>query len=778
MNRIAKSRVTRRTLLIAGSSSMVAAGILGACAPFGSDETAPEFTETTSAVGLSETAAREPVWTSTGEVFSGPPAAQTNPEVGEEFQLAQETGALRLYVDPGLGKIVVEDKRSGKLWRSNPVEPAERKTLLQNAVFLLNFTNDRLQMTNLASSASENPELRIEKLDGGGIRGIFNLTKRKITLALDLRLTDDYLEVSIPDDQIEERGSFRVVSIEVLPLFGSAKVGSEGYVMIPDGSGALVTFKPEFPQYRQRYSGVIYGEDGGGRAFRRLTGSVRQRSYSEQPWLPIWGLKDGDHAYVGMVTQGDFEANINAYLSGYITNRNRASAEFLYRRQASIPRRRTLFVNRIEERRLLGPRKLRYVLLNGEDANYVGMAKAYRDYLTGTRGVQRITEPPRPYLQLFMGITRRIGFFDEFVQMTTFPQAQEILQAFLDKGLKDFDVTLLGWNDDGFRGRFPRRYPAESDLGGDGELRKLINFAHGNGLRVVFNDDYLYGYTRYNGGIIGQIPGIRNIWKNFAYGFNTRFDVMRGVNKLAINSGSDDVYLINPRIARTRYAEKDLPLHQRMKADGVEFRYFGRFVLSDTNELHPLRREAVAAEWMQIVDHAKEVLGGSVSVEGANGYSLGHTDRIIETPMDSTDAFADLPVPVYQIATHGLVNLMAPLANLRNDPRREFLRQIEWGAQPVYQLTFQPSADLIRTRHHELFSSEYTDWVDEAAAEYKVFHEQLGHLATQFIENHEQLMDEVFRTTFEDGTRVVVNYRDEAVTVDGQRIGPKDYLVQ
>ena len=58
MNRKAKSRVTRRTLLIAGSSSMVAAGILGACAPFGSDETAPEFTETTSAVGLSERAAR------------------------------------------------------------------------------------------------------------------------------------------------------------------------------------------------------------------------------------------------------------------------------------------------------------------------------------------------------------------------------------------------------------------------------------------------------------------------------------------------------------------------------------------------------------------------------------------------------------------------------------------------------------------------------------------------------------------------------------------------
>ena len=39
-------------------------------------------------------------------------------------------------------------------------------------------------------------------------------------------------------------------------------------------------------------------------------------------------------------------------------------------------------------------------------------------------------------------------------------------------------------------------------------------------------------------------------------------------------------------------------------------------------------------------------------------------------------------------------------------------------------------------------------------------------------------MDEVYRTTFEDGTRVVVNYRDAAVTVDGQRVGPMDYLVQ
>ncbi len=777
MDRMAKSRSTRRTLLIAGGSSM-AAGLLGACTLFGADEAVGPLTDTTSAVGMAASAAQVPVWTSTGEPFSGPSAAQFNPEVGQGFQLAQETTALRLYVDPELGKVVVEDKRSGKLWRSNPVEPAKRKTLLQNAVFLLNFTNDRLQMTNLASSASENPELRIETLDDGGVREIFNLTKRKITLALDLRLTDDYLEVSVPDDQIEERGPFRVVSIEVLPLFGSAKTGSEGYVMIPDGSGALVTFKPKFPQYRQRYSGVIYGEDAGGRAFRRLAGSVRQRTYSEQPWLPIWGLKDGDHAYVGMVTQGDFEAKINAYLSGYITDRNRASAEFLYRRQASIPRRRTLFVNRIEERRLLGPRKLRYVLLNGADANYVGMAKAYRRYLTETRGVRRITERPRPYLQIFMGITRRIGFFDEFVQMTTFEQARDILQAFLDKGLTDFDVSLLGWNDDGFRGRFPRRYPAEADLGGDGALRGLINFAHDKGLRVILNDDYLYGYTRYNGGIIGQIPGVRNIWKNFAYGFNTRFDVIRGVNKLAVNQGRGDVYLINAHIARTRYAAKDLPLHKRMKADGVEFRYFGRFVLSDTNELHPLRREAAAAEWMQIVDQAKEELGGAVSVEGANAYTLGHADRIVETPMDSTDAFADQPVPVYQIATHGLASLMAPLANLRNDPRREYLRQIEWGAQPTYQLTFQPSDDLIRTRHHELFSSLYTDWVDEAAAEYRVFHEELGHLATQFIEGHEQVMDEVYRTTFEDGTRVVVNYRDSAVTVGGQRIGPMDYLVQ
>ena len=38
-----------------------------------------------------------------------------------------------------------------------------------------------------------------------------------------------------------------VVTLEMLPLFGAAKVDSDGYLMIPDGAGAIVTFKPSTP---------------------------------------------------------------------------------------------------------------------------------------------------------------------------------------------------------------------------------------------------------------------------------------------------------------------------------------------------------------------------------------------------------------------------------------------------------------------------------------------------------------------------------------------------
>jgi len=428
--------------------------------------------------------------------------ATPNPAVPAGYEQVSETPSLRLYVNRADSKLIVEDKRNGKLWTSNPMEPlSDQKSLLDDALFLLNYTNARRQMTNLASSASEKPELAYQNIPNG-IRVSYDIQKLKLKITIDYALKEEpkpegpgttpYLEVTVPDNGISETGDcsiatsttcFMITSLELLPLFGAAPVGEQGYVVIPDGAGSIVNFKPEYPQYRQRYSSQIYGADAASNLFTggRGGGSTLRTSIR----MPLWGLKVANSAYAGIVTKGEYQANINAYLAGYITAANRASTEFIYRRQASIPRRRTLFVNRIEDTRLPGDRQLRYVILNGDDANYAGVGKTFRDYLMKDKGIKRIAkEAPRPLVEFFMGITRRGAFKEDFVPMTRFDEGKEMIQAFIDKGLKDFDLNLIGWADDGYRGRWPRRYPAESGIGGNDALKRLVNFAHKNGIRI------------------------------------------------------------------------------------------------------------------------------------------------------------------------------------------------------------------------------------------------------------------------------------------------------
>jgi hypothetical protein len=708
--------------------------------------------------------------------------APTNQAVPAGYEQVADTASLRLHINRSNSKIIVEDKRSGKLWTSNPLEAlGEQKTILDDAVFQINYTNARRQMTNLASSASETPKLIFQSIPNG-VRVNYELEKLKIKLTIDYAIKEEarvdvpgtiaYLEVTVPNDGLKEEGDCaiatsttcaKITSLEVLPLFGAAPSGAEGYLMIPDGVGSIVRFKHETAQYRQRYSQQIYGTDAAGAAFTTGGGQAgaQRTSQSTRVWLPLWGLKSGDNAYAGIVTKGEFQANINAYMAGYITNANRASTEFIYRRQASIPRRRTLFVNRIEDDWMRGDRQVRYVLLNGEDANYSGMAKAFRNYLMKDQGVKRLPmEAPRPFVEFYQGITRRASFREDFVPMTTFDQAIKITQAFLDNGVTNLDVLLNGWNDDGDRGRWPRRYPAEEDLGGNAGLRRFTNFAQQNGVRTFLHDNYVFGYLGSSGGIFGQIPYIRNLWPNWSYGFNSRWDTVRGVNKLPVSFGSRgawQVYLINPVFARTSYAERDIPVHKSFNVNGISLANAGRFVWSDTNERHPLNRQEAAAEFMKKIELSKQLLGDGI-VQGGNSYVLPHVNRVVDAPELALDAFGDTPVPVYHIATQGLVHRMVWAPNMRNDQRTEFLRQIEYGMQPHFVLTHQPSADLIRTNVTRYYSTQYTDWLEPAVKEYKQMRDEFGYLAGQFVVKHEILQEHVHRVTYEDGSQLTVNH--------------------
>jgi hypothetical protein len=673
--------------------------------------------------------------------------------VPEGFEPVASTPKIKLYINRSNSQLIVEDLRNGKLWPSNPIGPsmagiAESLRTRLESVFTVSYTNRQRQVENLTTNIGERAALSFSSIPNG-IKVGYDMDKLKLKLSIEYRVNDDYLEVNVPDDEIKEEGEFKIVALEILPFFGAADDYSQGYLVIPDGAGAVIRFKREHPAYNQHFSQPVYGPEE--HSWMPLT--------TEKAPMPVFGLVDGNAAFAAFVTQGEFDVRIKGSPSGYITNFYRGAAEFILRRQVSIPRRRGVYASRIQENRVQSPRTVRYVLLTESDANYVGIAKAYREYLMKEKGVPRLSQPGAPInIRLFMGVQRRALFLNEFIVMTTFDEARQILQELLDAGVKNMAVTLIGWSRGGYNGDYPRRFPVAKELGGEAGLRRLAQWTKQNNIKLYLEDDYLTAY--------------RGNW-----GFIERIHVTRRLNRLPVFDDRSQpgqgqfikrAFVLNPRWAYEIYAKNDIPKTRELGVDGLELRWFGEIAFIDTNEFHPFTREGYVNEYMErIVKLARENFGW-VGVHGINTYTLGRVDKLVGVTNDSSRyAYADESVPFLQSLLHGLVNYDAPIANLRSDGPHDFLRQWETGGTPTFELTYRGSSELRRTAYNRLYSSYYKDWIDQIVKEYNISANQLGHVRDKFIVEHREVGRKVFRTRYEDGTAVYVNYSDQPFS-DGQ----------
>jgi hypothetical protein len=87
-----------------------------------------------------------------------------------------------------------------------------------------------------------------------------NLKAIGATLKVILSISNEGLHVSLPAESIKETSEiFALTKVSIFPYFGSTKEDlSPGYMVIPDGSGALIRFKG---MIEDRIRGTFYGND-------------------------------------------------------------------------------------------------------------------------------------------------------------------------------------------------------------------------------------------------------------------------------------------------------------------------------------------------------------------------------------------------------------------------------------------------------------------------------------------------------------------------------------
>lgn len=148
--------------------------------------------------------------------------------------------------------------------------------------------------------------------------------------------------------------------------------------------------------------------------------------------LPVFGLKNGASAFLAVIEKGDALANVGARSSGSTTSYNTVYAEFRVREKAVQTIGGTDNVQNIyQQERYKGAFSVSYRFLSGEDAGYVGMAKAYRATLFDGQSAP-IREKRPLYLELIgaIDVTENVAGIPvgKTRALTSFEEAAAILE--------------------------------------------------------------------------------------------------------------------------------------------------------------------------------------------------------------------------------------------------------------------------------------------------------------------------------------------------------------
>ncbi|GBF72930.1 hypothetical protein PA598K_01209 [Paenibacillus sp. 598K] len=703
---------------------------------------------------------------STPFVATSAPIESRLPEQAD-FALVAESEQLRLLADPQTGHFQVESKSSGVLWRSYP-DPAGweaessggvwRSNLLSPLMLEFIDASSSKSQTKLSNWMEERGTLAFERL-AGGFRVTFDFPVSGFRVPLEVRLAEEHVEVSILDEGLRE-GELSLLNLKAYPLFGAAPSdGRDGYLLLPDGPGALARFDANPSQDKSIYRESVYGDD---LAF------YNEETNRSDAKMPIFGLKSGTQSFVGVLTGGEAYAKLFAAPAGALGVNNWITAEWQYRIkffQSTDRRGEEGFYTFSKERFTAPSRTVRYYLLEGEAVDYPAMAAKYRQYLIDERGAARL-QPQADgipfYADLIAADLQQGALWDDYIVGTTTAQAQQILSELEQAGIRSVTTIYHGWQRYGYSS-YGGLLPADRRIGGDEGLRELAAYARSRGGALWLGANYALNNSR-RGGFWNLNDGLRNLSGTLLY------------DKLP--NKDEEVPMVSPRYA-VREAEGDLAELAELGIAGVlHSGGIGSGLSTDFNSRNRASREQVLQLQRELLASTRQQLG-IAAAEQASFYALPEVTHIHRLADDySYDLFVDEVVPFAQIALHGLATYTSEWGNLRDDYKSDFLRSVEYGAYPAYVFTAAPSETFRKAYSVWYYSMHYRDWLDTAAAQYARLDEALGGVQDRFIVDHGSLAPGVKRTVYEDGREIIVNYNTATYRGESYEVPPQDFVIR
>lgn len=680
----------------------------------------------------------------------------------EEFVLAGEKGGLKLYFNPSTTHFMVENTLDGSVWYSNPQnaeedEYAAKLTQMQMmSTLVVDYTNIETKKTtslNLYTSAVRSKKYAISLVDGGVVfkYDIAEIGKR---VYLAVRLGDGHLVTDVWYDALEEKKENVFVSaISVTPYFVSGKLGDEGYLFIPDGSGALVNYNTDNIT-SDSYNRPIYGEEP-----TSITRDWYLEAKEEPVRLACIGAVRNGSAIMAVAETAAENGSVRAYAPGQMTSY--ANAYFSYGMLNSVEYDLGTYSTVIYDKneKEFPTVTTKYYFLSGENANYSGMARQYRDYLKANYSLSEKGVTDKFFTDVYGGVIKRVATLgvphDKFLALTTAEELQSMVNTLKQSGISDITARYRNWNKDELQGKRVESAGADPSLSFK-TLREI------EGAEVYPAVLELESYSK--GGFFDALA-------NATYSITGLPFSVKGYLKSNLRENDEVTYWV---------AAAKLKNNADKLISSLSDKEFSNIALGDiTSKLYSdyrdngYMRDYSKKTVLDILKKASESFD-SIMSDSANDYAAALSDVIFNAPVShSNQDILASSVPFYTIALGSLSECVAPVLNGEKASDDLLLSAAASGAYIGYAFMNEEASELLTTELKSLTNMNFDSNLEEAVSAYNEMKKIYSAAKDSRIYSHEYVTDTLTRTVYENGTEVYVNFGEEKVsvgeiTVDGR----------
>lgn len=716
----------------------------------------------------------------------------TDEEALAKCSLKAENSKFALYVNEEEATFGLLVKSNGYIWWSSPINAdndqiakgVQIKTM--KSMFYMNTGDPVVHRSTKYTSFEHSVSKKSFTVDDieNGVKFTYNFARTEMSIPMEIVLEEDGLSVTIPTSEITEdlaesttEGGAALLDINFLASFGAGGLDETGYMVVPDGSGAVINFNNKKTNTTV-YSAQVYGRD-------LTVNQLTAPAIDEQIYLPVLGMvkkgDSGDNAFLAVVTQGDSYAHVNASVSEQsTTSYNSVWFSFDCRTQDTFymgSANKELNVYEAGDIKV-GDLTVKYYPITGDDLSYSDLADIYRNYLVNEKGVtKKTTANDAPYYLTLDGGTMKsqsiAGFPIEMeTAATTYEQALEIIGALESNGVDSMIVDYKDFNAAGIVGMIPAAVDYSGTLGGKDDFNKLKEYAAAKNYKLFPSVDIMEYYRSGNGYSFTLNAAIQ-ISKSYAS--QNEYDLAFGIPHQTKSS-----WMVLSPYYWTDLFKKLSDSFTKEGITGIALKQATSTLYSDFSRYNlENRRYILRGDAQQILVNGYQQIknaGMSLYGEAANAYALPYVDYLSDVPLYSSDYdLFDYDIPFYSMVIHGLVPYTTKAINSNADAQELRLLALATGTPLHYELMYTNPNKFTDSEYDDLYYTNYQGWIERSASEFQLFKDVVSGVSDAEITDYNRMNAKEIEVTYSNGTVIYVNLSNNVIKVNGSEFKLADY---